>query len=290
MKPDEMRALKELRNHPDIVVLKADKGNVTVVMNKQAYDNQILDMLNDTTTYEPLRTDPTNKMVNQFVSGLRKEKISVLDWFKLKSSDSRAPRLYGLPKIHKTNVPLRRIVSFIESPTYGLSKKLAEILSHFVGKSDRNVKNSYKFVEFLSGLTIESNEIMVSFDVVSLFTKIPVNLALQIVEDRLQACQNLEEITNWTVNNICTGLRICLEATYLRFRGKYFKQIFGTAMRSPVSVVVADLVMEDVEERAMKCFGQPPRIWERYVDDTFVVLHKSILDPFFAHINGMNLQ
>ena len=43
-------------------------------------------------------------------------------------------------------------------------------------------------------MTIESNEIMVSFDVVSLFTKIPVSLALQIVEDRLQACQNLEEI------------------------------------------------------------------------------------------------
>ena len=222
-----MRALKELRNHPDIVVLK------------------------------------------------------------LKSSDSRAPRLYGLPKIHKTNVPLRPIVSFIESSTYGLSKKLAEILSHSVGKSDRNVKNSYEFVEFLSGLTIESNEIMVSFDVVSLFTKIPVNLALQIVEDRLQASQNLEEITNWTVNDICTGLRICLEATYLHFRGKYFKQIFGTAMGSPVFVVVADLVMEDVEERAIKCFGQPPRICKRYVDDTFVVLDKSNLDPFFAHINGI---
>ena len=108
------------------------------------------------------------------------------------------------------------------------------------------------------------------------------NLALQIVEDRLQACQNLEEITNWTVNDICTGLRICLEATYLRFRGKYFKQIFGTAMGSPVSVVVADLVMEDVEERGMKCFGQPPRMWKRYVDDTFVVLDKSILDPFLC--------
>ena len=115
-----------------------------------------------------------------------------------------------------------------------------------MGKSDRNVKNSYEFVEFLSGLTIESNEIMVSFDVVSLFTKIPVNLALLIVEDRLQACQSLKEFANWTVNDICTGLRICLEATYLHFRGKYFKQIFVTAMGSPVSVVVADLVMEDV--------------------------------------------
>ena len=213
--------------------------------------------------------------------------FNVQNCFKLKSSDGRAHRLCGLPEIHETNVPLRPIVLFIESPTYDLSIKLAKILSHFVGKSDCNVKNSYEFVEFLSELIIESKEIMVSFDVVSLFTLIPVNLALQIAEDRLNVCQNLEEITNWSVNDVCAGLRICLQATYLHFRGKYLQQIFGTAMGSPVSVVVANLVMEDVEERAMKCFGQPPRIWKRYVDDTFVVLDKPILGTFFAHINGI---
>ena len=58
-------------------------------------------------------------------------------------------------------------------------------------------------------------------------------------------------------------------------------------MRSPVSVVIANLVMEDVKELAMKCFGQPPRIWKRYVDDTFDVLDKPILDAFFAHLNGI---
>ena len=54
-------------------------------------------------------------------------------------------------------------------------------------------------------------------------------------------------------------------------------------MGSPVSVVVANLVMEDVEERAIESFGQPPRVWMRFVDDTFVILDKVAVDKFFSH-------
>ena len=38
---------------------------------------------------------------------------------------------------------------------------------------------------------------MVSFDVVSLFTKIPTGLAVEIAKSRLEALDNLEEITSW---------------------------------------------------------------------------------------------
>ena len=56
-------------------------------------------------------------------------------------------------------------------------------------------------------------------------------------------------------------------------------------MGSPVSVVMANLVMEDVEERAIDTFGQPPRVWKRFVDDTFVILDKVAVDKFFTHLN-----
>ena len=55
-------------------------------------------------------------------------------------------------------------------------------------------------------------------------------------------------------------------------------------MGSPVSVVVDNLVMEDVEERAIDSFGQPPRIWKRFVDDTFVIFDKVAVDKFFTHL------
>ena len=57
-------------------------------------------------------------------------------------------------------------------------------------------------------------------------------------------------------------LTLCLDATFLSFRGKVYQQVHGTAMGFPVSVVVANLVMEDVEERALDSFHSPPRFWK----------------------------
>ena len=64
--------------------------------------------------------------------------------------------------------------------------------------------------------------------------------------DCLQNDQTLEEHTMLTPNEIkkiTTSVPECKKG--------YYQQTFGTAMGSPVSVVVADLVMEDVEERAL---------------------------------------
>ena len=267
LNPEERNALTELRNHPDIVTLKADKGSVTVVTNRNECDNQIFKMLHDQSTYQPLKCDPTRateKTVNTFVSRIKQKKISTRNEFALKGSDGRAPRLYGLPKIHKQGIPLRNIVSFVELPTYNLSKEIACILLHLVWRSGRHVKNSYDFVKFLNTIKVGDNESMVSFDVVSLFTKIPVDLAMEIAKKQLESYSraDLQEITNWSVKEICTGLRICLQVTYLKLRNKFFRQIYGTALGSPVSVVVTYLVMEDAEERAIDSFGQPPRVLE----------------------------
>jgi len=154
-----------------------------------------------------------------------------------------------------------------------------------IGKTEHNVKNLYEFVDFFSTLVIHENEKMVLFDVASLFTKIPVELALKIAKERLESIENLDEITTWSMEDICNGLKICLEATYLKFREYFYKQIFGTALGSLVSVVVANLVMEDVKKRALTSFRKAPRVWKRYVNDTFIVLDKTTLDDFFIHLN-----
>ena len=56
-----------------------------------------------------------------------------------------------------------------------------------MGRSERHVKNSYDFVEFLNTIKVDDKESMVSFDVVPLFTKLPVDLVIEITKKQLES-------------------------------------------------------------------------------------------------------
>ncbi len=60
---------------------------------------------------------------------------------------------------------------------------------------------------------------------------------------------SLSQRTSLPVDDIIDLLSFCLNTTYLVFDGIYCQKVFGTAMESPVSAVVANLVTEDVEQR-----------------------------------------
>ena len=51
-----------------------------------------------------------------------------------------------------------------------------------------------------------------------------------------------------------------------------------------MSVVVTNLVIEDVEAGALENFPSPPRFWKRYVDNTFTALPRTLITPFLDHI------
>ena len=57
-------------------------------------------------------------------------------------------------------------------------------------------------------------------------------------------------------------------------------------MGSPVSAVIANLYMEAFEEQAVESAPHKPKIWKRYVDDTFTVLECSNVDSFLYHLNS----
>ena len=81
-------------------------------------------------------------------------------------------------------------------------------------------------------------------------------------------------------------LHLCLKATYLMFEGRIYQQIHSIAIGLPVSVVVANLVMEDIECKALLSFHTPPHFWRRYVNDTRTVLPWDLVKPFHVHFNS----
>ena len=152
--PDEMKAMRELARDEDIVVLPADKSRLTVVMDRSDYSTKVQALLDDCDTYQPVAKDPTSVLERRMNSVLwRLKKKSLLSdgtYRCLRSSAGGVPCLYGLPKIHKPDILLRLIVSFVSSPTFALSKFLASLLSPCYGPTNHHVRNSGQFAKSLS--------------------------------------------------------------------------------------------------------------------------------------------
>ena len=114
---DEREAMRELRKDKNIMVLPADKGKATVVIDREDYDKKIKSLLEDTSVYEVLKKDPTQTYKNRMLKFLRKwrreETISQRLYDKIYPTSEEVPKFYGLPKIHKKGAPLRPIVSGI---------------------------------------------------------------------------------------------------------------------------------------------------------------------------------
>ena len=59
-------------------------------------------------------------------------------------------------------------------------------------------------------------------------------------------------------------------------------------MGSPISLIVANLYMENFEMRALQSSPNPPSLWKRFVDDTFVIMKKAHKEEFLTHINSVD--
>ena len=112
---------------------------------------------------------------------------------------------------------------------------------------------------------------MISFDVVSLFTNVPIDEALHVIKDKLTEDDTLFERTGIPIDSIMELLTLCLKTTAFQLDDQFFKQTEGIAMGSPLSPIVANIYMEYFEQMALNSFPLAPLTWLRYVDDTWLL-------------------
>ena len=151
------------------------------------------------------------------------------------------PKFCGLPKIHKTGNSLKPIVSSRGSVTYRVSKVLSKVLKPLVGKSPYHIQSTGDFVSRAKGLTLQPGECLSFYDVTSLFTSVPIDPELNIIKDLLEKHEKLNDRTVLSVQNIIELLGFCLHNTYFSFQNKFYEQVEGVAMGSPVSPIVANM-------------------------------------------------
>ena len=287
---NELESLKELRMDRSIVILKADKGNCVVLLRRSDYNNDLEMMLQDESKFRLLKEDPTIKRENKLIQHLLKLKkdgdITEQFYKKVRPNGSQPARLYGLPKVHKNNHPLRPICSSVNAYNYKLASELASIISPYA-VSDFSVKNTFKFVEEINQLSYPES-FLCSFDVSSLFTMIPLDETIEITLDYV--FENKEKVEGLSRTKFKKLLVMATKETNFIFNNKVYDQIDGVAMGSPLAPILANVFMRKFEENAILSYpGERPRYYRRYVDDSFLIFKsQNEVAPFFTYMNSLH--
>lgn len=279
-------------NKDNILITSADKGNKTVILYKTEYREKMTKLLEDKNTYKVTRIDPTKKLQNinnNIVNELFK--LGHIEYGKkiqLYSTSSMAPRLYGLPKIHKEGTPMRPISSSTNVPCYNMAKHIGEILKHLTS-SDLNIKNSFELKNKLDNFNIENNDTLVSFDVISLFTNIPTYLAIKII---MTQWEQVKKYTNLPKNIFLKILQFCLkDNNYFAYDNNIYIQTFGMPMGNPLSPTIADIVLDHIIQQAIKSLadrGIHIKFLTKYVDDIFAIVNKQDIHTILNELNNQH--
>jgi len=278
---------KFLKNNDEVFVTRADKGQITVTMDRDKYIDQMNNNLDDTNIYRKINKNPLRKIttrLNDLVQTWRKN-----DWIDdntssgLKCTNGNLPRCYGLPKVHKPGFPLRIVVSSIGSPLYNIAKYLHDVLSTSTKKPTSHVRDSWSFANYIKNKTIESHEILMSLDVTALFNNIPKELVMRAIESRWGDIQKSVKID---LTQFLHAIDLILSSTCFSFNGVYYEQIYGSPMGSPLSPILADVVMEDLEMHCIKKLDFEIHTYYRYVDDIFLIIPKTKVESVLKMFNN----
>ena len=80
------------------------------------------------------------------------------------------------------------------------------------------------------------------------------------------------------LREIIEAVKFLHENTYFMFNKRFFKQTYETPMETPISPILADIVMADLEEACIKKLIYKPLFFVRYVDDIVTCIPKDQID------------
>ena len=296
---DEYDAFLELIHLEDVIIQKADKGNVVVLINKTDYTNIMEDLLNDESKFHKINFQKTFKEVNylvdketeinKFLKLLGDNGVFTKDEVdRLKPHGSQPGVLYGLCKVHKVVSegipPFRPILSAINTPSYHLAKFFVPILAP-LASNEFVLKDSFSFA---TDVREQNPEFwMCSFDIDSLFTNLPLDETIELcVKKTFNRKKKFKGLTRVEFKKL---LEFATKDALILFNGKYYEQTDGVAMGSPLGPTLANVFLCHWEEIWLnKCPEKfKPAYYKRYMDDTFLLFPSNDqVKKFFRYVNS----
>ena len=193
--------------------------------------------------------------------------------------------IYGLPKIHKEGYPLRPIISSSGTYNYNLAKFLDSLIKPLLVSSKYILNDTFDFINKLSKIS-SCGLYMVSFDVESLFTNIPLEETIHIICEII--FEKIKLFHGFTESQFRKMLKKATKESHFQFLGLVIDQIGGMAMGNPLSPTFANFFMNWFECKYMNEFKALGVVtWFRYVDDTFVLIKDlKVVDKLLSLMNS----
>ena len=221
-----------------LLAVPFDKGIGICVMKKEAYHtklNKILDLpqfqkitANRKNAKNPILKEH-DRVVNILKKLYKKGRIDNELYRKLRPSGSQPPRLYGLAKVHKKGIPVRPVLSMPGSAYHAVAQQVADWLETV---PECRINSSTKMIsEKMKEIELEEDEELVSFDVSSLYTNVPVIESILWCADLL-----FKEGSKKPPVSKATFIELAKIAScnvVMQTHDGFYKQIDGLAMGSP---------------------------------------------------------
>lgn len=279
---------KFIKDNPNIILTRSDKGNVTVIMNKLVYLELSNSLITNSTSYTQLRSDPTlsiQRKCNSLIKTLSdSNQIDDLTRKKLTSYNGVSPKFYALPKIHKPTLSVRPIVASVGAPTEFLASFLTEILTKaYDYENEYYIKDSFQVTELFNGMILPDNYVIASLDVVSLFSNVYLDACLRAIHKNWDRIGTFCNITEDSFMNLISFL---FDNTYFSFDNKIYKQTFGTPMGASISPILAAYVMDDLLDTVIPVLSFNLHFIKKYVDDIILAIPKDGTTEILDTINS----
>ena len=272
-----------------LLAVPFDKGIGICVMKQEAYHSK-LDAILQLPQFQKINVTrknakhPVIKEQDRIVNALKLMKqegrISEALYEKLKPIGSQPPRLYGLAKIHKTVIPVRPVLSMPGSAYYKIGNEIAEWLS---AVPECKINSSTKSVsDKLKSIHLEADEEIISFDVVSLYTNVPVVEAINVCADLLyRPGMKTPPVDKATFIQLAT---IASCDVVMSTHDGYYAQIDGLAMGSPPAPHLANGWMSQYD----RSIEGDSKLFSRYMDDIVREIKREEAEQKLAEINALH--
>jgi hypothetical protein len=275
----EKRIINKIRQRlitSNAIVTKADKGNSVVIIYQEDYHDEIKKFINDH-NFATVNNDPTRAFKKELRSNINECQNLIMkeEKWKYVNLSPSAPSIRGLIKIHKPNSPIRPIVNWKPAPAYKIAKLLAKKLQQYIPLPNTfNVRNSTHLIQDLADIPFDSNLHFVSFDITNMYTNIPTEELVNIIDF---LCKE-HFIQDKLRNEIIKISQLIIRQNYFQFQNHFYIQENGLAVGSPTSSVFSEIFLQHIESTAIyKILIQNYIIgYFRYVDDILIIYNKSI--------------